>query len=42
MQEHYGSKIYISAADWNLMENPPPARGGRQGGPRRRSPSTTR
>ena len=33
MQEHYGSKIYISAADWNLMENPPPARGGRQGGP---------
>src|SRR5436190_6732963 len=33
MQEHYGSTIYISAADWNLMENPPPARGGRQGGP---------
>jgi metallo-beta-lactamase class B len=33
MQEHYGAKIYISAADWNLMENPPPARGGRQGGP---------
>jgi metallo-beta-lactamase class B len=33
MQEHYGSKIYISAADWNLMENPPAARGGRQGGP---------
>jgi len=23
MQEHYGSKVYISAADWNLMENPP-------------------
>lgn len=33
MQEHYGAKVYISAADWNLMENPPPARGGRQGGP---------
>jgi metallo-beta-lactamase class B len=33
MQEHFGSKIYISAADWMLMENPPPARGGRQGGP---------
>jgi metallo-beta-lactamase class B len=27
-QEHYGSKVYISAADWNLMENPPPGRGG--------------
>jgi metallo-beta-lactamase class B len=26
MQEHFGSKVYISAADWNLMENPP-ARG---------------
>ena len=23
MQEHFGSKVYISAADWNLMENPP-------------------
>ena len=33
MQEKFGAKIYISAADWNLMENPPPARGGRQGGP---------
>ena len=33
MQEHFGSKVYISAADWSLMENPPPARGGRQGGP---------
>ncbi len=30
-QEHFGSKIYISEADWNLMEHPP-ARGGR-GGP---------
>ena len=33
MQEHFGSKVYISAADWTLMESPPPARGGRQGGP---------
>ena len=33
MQEHYGAKVYVSAADWTLMENPPPARGGRQGGP---------
>ena len=33
LQERYGAKIYISAADWNLMENPPPARGDRQGGP---------
>lgn len=29
MQEHYGSKVYISAADWNVMENPPP--GGKKG-----------
>jgi len=29
-QEHYGSKVYGSAADWNLMENPP-ARGARGG-----------
>jgi metallo-beta-lactamase class B len=28
MQDHYGSKVYISAADWNLMENPPQGRGG--------------
>jgi len=20
MQEHYGSKVYIAAADWNVME----------------------
>jgi metallo-beta-lactamase class B len=34
MQDHYGSKVYISAADWNLMENPPPGRGGdKKGGP---------
>ena len=34
MQEHFGSKVYISGVDWNLMENPPPARGGAgRGGP---------
>jgi len=27
-QEHFGSKVYISAADWNLMEHPPAGRGG--------------
>jgi metallo-beta-lactamase class B len=33
MQEHYGSKVYISSADWNLMENPPAGRGGDKKGP---------
>lgn len=28
MQDHYGSKVYISAADWDMMENPPAGRGG--------------
>ena len=32
-QDHYGSKVYISAADWNVMENPPPGRGGDKKGP---------
>ncbi|HUO30450.1 MAG TPA: MBL fold metallo-hydrolase [Bryobacteraceae bacterium] len=32
-QEHYGSKIYISAADWDLMEHPPAGRGGFKGPP---------
>ena len=32
-QDHYGSKVYISAADWNFMENPPQGRGGDQKGP---------
>ncbi len=27
-QEHYGSKIYIAGADWDLMEHPPAGRGG--------------
>ena len=32
-QDRFKSKIYVSAADWTLMENPPPARGGRGGTP---------
>jgi len=29
-QEHFGSKVYVSPADWNIMENPPArGRGGR-------------
>jgi metallo-beta-lactamase class B len=32
-QERFGSKVYISAADWNLMENPPPGRGGQPAAP---------
>jgi len=31
-QEHFGSKVYIADADWELMEKPP-ARGGRGGPP---------
>jgi metallo-beta-lactamase class B len=27
LQEHYGSKIYISQPDWDLMEHPPAGRG---------------
>jgi glyoxylase-like metal-dependent hydrolase (beta-lactamase superfamily II) len=30
-QEHYGSKIYIAAADWDLMEHPPSGRGPARG-----------
>jgi metallo-beta-lactamase class B len=33
MQEHFGSKVYIAAADWNLMEHPPAGRGGPPKGP---------
>src|SRR5215472_2697714 len=33
MQEHYSSKVYISAADWDLMEHPPAGRGGEKKGP---------
>jgi metallo-beta-lactamase class B len=31
-QEHYGSKVYIAAADWDLMEHPPAGRGGQKKG----------
>jgi len=27
-QEKYGTKVYLSNADWNLIENPPPGRNG--------------
>lgn len=27
-QEKYGSRVYVSAADWDLMANPPAGRGG--------------
>ena len=30
MQDHYRAKVYISAADWHLMDNPPSGRGGGQ------------
>jgi metallo-beta-lactamase class B len=30
-QEHYGSKVYIAAVDWDLMEHPPAGRGGGAG-----------
>lgn len=33
MQQHFGSKVYISAADWNLMENPPAGRAVAKKGP---------
>jgi metallo-beta-lactamase class B len=37
-QEHYGSQIYIAAADWDLMEHPPAGRGGGKGG--KKGPAT--
>ena len=32
-QDQYGSKVYIAAADWDLMEHPPAGRGGGKKGP---------
>ena len=32
-QDHFGSKVYISAVDWNMMENPPAGRGGQPAAP---------
>ncbi|HEX4134286.1 MAG TPA: MBL fold metallo-hydrolase [Bryobacteraceae bacterium] len=41
MQEHFGSKVYISAADWNVMENPPAGRnGGQKTGAQKKGPAT--
>jgi glyoxylase-like metal-dependent hydrolase (beta-lactamase superfamily II) len=28
MQQRFGSKVYIAAADWDVIENPPAGRGG--------------
>jgi metallo-beta-lactamase class B len=33
LQEHYNAHIYVSAADWNLMLNPPPPPAGFQAPP---------
>ena len=33
-QDKYGTKVYVSAADWNLMENPPARGGGARAGGR--------
>jgi len=30
-QEHYGSRVYISQGDWDLMEHPPARKGGGKG-----------
>jgi metallo-beta-lactamase class B len=32
MQEHFGSHVYISQADWDMMENPPVPAAGKGGG----------
>jgi len=29
LQEHYGAHVYVSQADWDLMEKPPAGRGGK-------------
>jgi metallo-beta-lactamase class B len=36
LQEHFGTKVFVSAADWSLMERPPTVRG--SGGPSVRIP----
>ena len=33
LQEHYSAHVYLTQADWNLMENPPPAPGKAPKGP---------
>lgn len=32
-QDHFGSKVYISTADWDMMEHPPAAQGKKKGPP---------
>src|SRR5437868_1771973 len=32
-QEHFGSKVYISAVDWDFMEHPPAGRNGQPPAP---------
>jgi len=33
-QEHYGTHVYLTAADWDFMEHPPAARGGGKAAPK--------
>jgi metallo-beta-lactamase class B len=37
-QDKFGTKIYISAADWNMIENPPPGRNGQPAAPPQGAP----
>ena len=37
-QNMYGTKVYLSAADWNLIENPPPGRNGQPAAPPQGAP----
>ena len=37
-QEKFGTKIYISGADWNMIENPPPGRNGQPAAPPQGAP----
>jgi len=37
-QEKYGTKVHLSAADWNLIENPPPGRNGQPAQPPQGAP----
>jgi metallo-beta-lactamase class B len=37
-QDKFSTKIYISAADWNMIENPPPGRNGQPAAPPQGAP----
>ena len=37
-QEKFGTKVYLSAPDWNLIENPPPGRNGQPAAPPQGAP----